>query len=87
MTGPSNRQHDVLPHEQRRSRRPLATEPLRRSRDERVIAGVCGGLASFVGASPRVVRLIWLVSLIPSIGTTTIAYFLLWWLVPLEQQG
>lgn len=76
--------HDVLGHDQRRARRPVTTRPLRRSRDDAVIAGICGGIATFVGASPRLVRAVWVVSLVPFIGTTAIGYLLLWWLVPRE---
>ena len=31
---------------------------LRRSRDNRWIAGVCGGLAEYFGVSPKIVRII-----------------------------
>lgn len=77
--------HDVLSHDQRRARRPHASQPLRRSREHAVVAGVCGGMADFVGASPRLVRTVWLVSLVPFLGMTAIGYVLLWWLVPREQ--
>lgn len=76
--------HDVLSHDQRRARRPLASRPLRRSREHAVVAGVCGGIADFVNAPPRLVRTVWLVSLVPFIGMTAIGYALMWWLVPLE---
>jgi phage shock protein C len=74
---------DPLPHQQRRARRPLgAAAPLRRSREDRVLAGVCGGIASFVGARSRTVRWLWVVSLLPSLGVTALAYPALWWLLP-----
>ena len=76
--------HDVLSHDQRRSRRPVGLRPLRRSRQHAVLAGVCGGIADFVGAPPRVLRVVWLASLVPSLGMTAIGYLLLWWLLPLE---
>jgi phage shock protein C len=76
---------DPLPHRQRRARRPLGAEaPLRRSREHRVVAGVCGGIATFVGARPRTVRWLWIVSLLPSLGITALAYPALWWLLPLQ---
>ena len=76
---------DPLPHAQRRARRPHgAASPLRRSRQQRVVAGVCGGIAEFVGARPSSVRLLWLVSLLPSLGLTLLAYPALWWLLPLD---
>lgn len=74
-----------LLHDQRRARRPAsATAPLRRSRSERMLVGVCGGIARFVGARPRTVRLIWVASLVPSLGFTALAYPAMWWLLPLE---
>lgn len=75
--------HDPLSHEHRRARRPLgATKPLQRSREQRMLAGVCGGIAEFTGARPAWVRAIWVLSLIPSLGITGLAYPLLWLLLP-----
>lgn len=74
---------DPLPHDQRRARRPTgAAGPLRRSSRDRVVAGVCGGIAEFVGARPWHVRALWLVSLLPSLGITLWAYPMLWLLLP-----
>jgi phage shock protein C len=83
LPDPTRHPADPLPHDQRRSRRPTgAPGPLRRSADHRAIGGVCGGIATFVGARPAVVRAVWLASLIPSLGITGIAYPVLWWLLP-----
>ena len=76
--------HDALPHDERRARRPQTNAKLRRSRQNRVFAGVLGGIAEFVGASPRAVRIIFSVATFFSGGIIAIGYFLLWWLVPLE---
>jgi phage shock protein PspC (stress-responsive transcriptional regulator) len=86
MTPPNpSSAHDPLQHQQRRARRPAgATEPLRRSRRDRVVAGVCGGIASFVGARPATVRWLWIASLLPSLGVTALAYPAMWWLLPLS---
>ncbi len=73
---------DGLPHDQRRARRPNTGASLRRSRSDRVLAGVCGGIAAYVDASPTVVRVLFAASLIPSIGVTGLGYLLLWWLLP-----
>jgi len=75
---------DPLRHEQRRARRPVgASAPLVRSR-HRILGGVCAGIASFIGARASVVRTIWLVSLLPSLGITALAYPAMWLLLPLE---
>lgn len=55
---------------------------LKRSRD-RVIAGVCGGLAEWVGWPPDKVRLIYvLVSLLSAAFPGIIAYLVLWLVMP-----
>ena len=53
---------------------------LRRSRDNRVVAGVCGGLAEFFGVSAFWFRLGFLLALIPG-GVPGLALYLLLWLV------
>lgn len=73
---------DGLLHDQRRARRPNTTVPLQRSRTQRVLAGVCGGIAEYVDAAPATVRAVFLVTLVPSIGVTGLGYLLLWWLLP-----
>jgi phage shock protein C len=74
---------DPLVHDQRRARRPAGAErPLRRAREGRLIGGVCAGIADFVGTRAAIVRALWLVSLIPSLGITALAYPAAWWLIP-----
>ncbi len=53
---------------------------LKRSRD-RVIAGVCGGLADWVGWSPGKVRLIYVVVSVLSAAFPGIIVYLVLWLV------
>jgi len=60
------------------------TNALRRSRHDRMIAGVCGGLGQFFGVSPIWFRLAFLIALIPG-GVPGIAVYLLMWLImPVE---
>ena len=54
--------------------------PLRRSRHNRVIAGVCGGLAEFFGVSAFWFRLAFLIALIPG-GIPGIGAYLLFWII------
>ncbi len=62
--------------------------PLRRSRDNRIVAGVCGGLAKWLGWDPTVVRVAYvIVSLISAAFPGIIAYILLWILMPEEGFG
>lgn len=52
-----------------------------RPRDQRIIAGVCAGLAQRFGTTPTTMRLIFLVScLLP--GPQFLVYIALWVLVP-----
>ena len=53
---------------------------LRRSRHDRLIAGVCGGLAEFFGISVFWFRLAFLIALIPG-GVPGIGLYLLLWLI------
>lgn len=74
---------DPLLHEQRRARRPIgADRPLRRARRGKVLGGVCAGIAEFVGTRTSIVRALWVVSLVPSLGITALAYPAAWWLIP-----
>jgi phage shock protein C len=54
---------------------------LYRSRTERMIAGVCGGLAEYFDIDPTLVRLI-TVALVLAWGTGILAYFIFWFVVP-----
>jgi phage shock protein C len=76
-------QHDSLAHQQRRARRPATTTKFRRS-SNKVIAGIAGGVAEFVGGNPLVVRLIFVFVLLLTFGIFVLPYLLLWWLIPVE---
>ena len=55
--------------------------PLRRSSDDRVISGVCGGLARTLGVDPIIIRVI--VAILAILGGTGIAaYIIAWILIP-----
>jgi phage shock protein C len=59
--------------------------PLYRSRRHKVIAGVCGGLADWLGWSPTVMRVAYVIVSILSVGFPgTIAYIILWVVMPKE---
>lgn len=57
-----------------------SSKSLRRSRSNRVIAGVCGGLSNFFGISTFWFRLAFLIALIPG-GIPGIGLYLLMWLI------
>ncbi|MEV7928118.1 MULTISPECIES: PspC domain-containing protein [unclassified Kitasatospora] len=56
---------------------------LARPRHNRVIAGVCAGLAERYGVTPWTVRLIFLISIILP-GLQCLVYLVLWVLLPQE---
>jgi phage shock protein C len=59
--------------------------PLYRSRHHKLIAGVCGGLADWLGWNPTLVRIVYVVLSIASVGFPgTIAYIILWMVMPKE---
>jgi phage shock protein PspC (stress-responsive transcriptional regulator) len=55
---------------------------LRRSRHNRVVAGVCGGLGEFFGISAFWFRLAFLIALIPGGIPGLLPYILLWIIIP-----
>ena len=57
-----------------------ATKVLRRSRRNRVLAGVCGGLEEFFGISAFWFRLMFLIAALPG-GVPGIGLYLLLWLI------
>ena len=54
---------------------------LYRSKKNRVIAGVCGGIAEYFNVDPTLVRLAWVVFTLLG-GSGIIAYFIAWVIVP-----
>lgn len=57
--------------------------PLLRSRRSRIIAGVCGGLAEWLGWDPTLVRILYVVGSILSVAFPgLIVYIVLWILMP-----
>jgi phage shock protein PspC (stress-responsive transcriptional regulator) len=57
------------------------SNPLYRSRSNRVIAGVCGGFAEWLGWSPTGVRVLYIVISILSVAFPGILVYLVLWLV------
>jgi phage shock protein PspC (stress-responsive transcriptional regulator) len=58
---------------------------LQRSRSHRMIAGVCGGLAEWLGWSPTLVRvLFFLVSVLSAAFPGILVYVIMWFLMPLR---
>jgi phage shock protein C len=62
---------------------PTPYKKLWRSRYNRKIAGVCGGLADYFQIDPIWMRIVFIVFFLAG-GTALLAYVILWILVPLE---
>jgi phage shock protein PspC (stress-responsive transcriptional regulator) len=59
---------------------------LARSRNDKMIAGVCGGFAEYFGWTPWLVRFVYvLVSLFSAAFPGVIIYLLLWLLMPKQE--
>ncbi len=58
---------------------------LRRSTTDRKIAGVCGGLAKYLGIDATALRLV-MVGLILFCGMSLWVYIIMWLLIPDEEQ-
>lgn len=56
---------------------------LYRSRTDRKIAGVCGGLGAYFGIDPVILRILW-VALALGAGVGIVAYVIFWIVVPQE---
>jgi phage shock protein PspC (stress-responsive transcriptional regulator) len=58
------------------------TKHLYRSRTDRKIAGVCGGLAEYFGIDPVIVRIIAVILLLPGGLPGFLPYVIMWAIVP-----
>ena len=60
---------------------------LYRSRDDRVLAGVAGGMADYLGIDPTIVRILWVLAFLPGGVPGSLLYGLCWMLMPSEPSG
>lgn len=62
---------------------PVNAKRLFRSRDQRMIAGVCGGLADYFGTDPTWIRLIFVLLFFLGFGLSLLVYLIFWIIMPL----
>ncbi len=55
---------------------------LYRSRTERILGGICGGLGEHTDIDPTIIRLIWILVTLISLGTGIIVYAVAWIIIP-----
>jgi len=61
----------------------LSSKKLFRSKHNRVVAGVCGGLGEYLGVDPTLIRLIWvLVVVFSGFFPGILAYIICWIVIP-----
>lgn len=66
---------------------PDASKKLRKSR-EKLIAGVCGGIAEWIGWDPTVVRVLYvLVSILSVAFPGILVYIILWFVMPPPEEA
>lgn len=57
---------------------------LYRSKKERILGGVCGGLGEHIDVDPTAIRLLWGVMTIISVGAGLLFYIFAWIIIPEE---
>ncbi len=65
---------------------PQPRRKLMRSRVDRKIAGVCGGMADYFDVDPTLVRVLWLIVTLFSCGLGLLAYIIAWIVMPEEPE-
>ncbi len=61
--------------------------PLYRSRRYRMLGGVCGGIAEWLGWSPTLVRILYVVGSLVSVAFPGIIVYIILWIVMPEAQA
>ncbi len=64
---------------------PSPQKRLARSRSDRMVAGVCGGVAEYFGIDATLVRILVVVGTVLGFGSLILAYLIAWILIP--EQG
>lgn len=58
------------------------TRRLTRREDNKMVAGVCSGIAAHLSVDPTIVRLLLVASVVFGFGTGIVVYLAAWWLMP-----
>jgi phage shock protein C len=61
---------------------PQPAKRLVRTQNDKMIAGVCGGVARYFGIDPTLVRVIAVVALVFAFPATVVGYVLAWAIMP-----
>jgi phage shock protein C len=66
---------------------PAARQRLYRNREERVVTGLCAGIADYLGIDPWIVRIGMILAMVPFFIQTVAAYFIASALIPERPEG
>ena len=66
---------------ERVSRRPIRPERLYRSGRDKILGGVCGGIAEYFRVDPTLVRLLWIIGSL-AWGAGVLFYIIAWIIIP-----
>jgi phage shock protein PspC (stress-responsive transcriptional regulator) len=61
---------------------PAPVKQLVRTQDDKMIAGVCGGLARYLGVDATLVRVVAVIALVFAFPAASIGYVLAWAIMP-----
>ena len=56
---------------------------LRRSKTDRMLGGVCAGIANYLDVDPTIIRLLWVLCIFLA-GSGILAYLICWIVIPNE---
>ena len=62
------------------------TKKLYRSKKDKVIAGVCGGIGKYASVDSNIVRLIWVIGTLLLFGIGIIVYLIAWLILPEKEK-
>jgi phage shock protein PspC (stress-responsive transcriptional regulator) len=60
----------------------MSTKRLTRSRDDKWLAGLCGGFAEYTGLDATLIRVILIVATLLGAGSLIVIYLICWLLIP-----
>lgn len=77
-----NTQNTQPTEQNRESKKQSSVKKLYRSRNDKMIAGICGGLGAYFDVDPTIVRLVAAAGAFMGVGV--VAYLVAWVIIPLE---
>ena len=58
---------------------------LYRSKTRRMLGGICGGLGDYLDVDPTIIRVVWAVLTLITVGIGILAYLVAWVIIPDEE--